>query len=167
MELVLIFVVFIGLANFFKIVNVIRAFSINTLMNDKVLTIFLVNQCVITVRAFERIRFRESIILWRESSRANFAQNLSFRAVVLIEIRLRCITTRTGTVVTDVTNRTTINWFDFLTILPFEIRDVVIVVPFLIEDDFRKFINLEFLILRGMGVIEGPLLKRNISTDKV
>ena len=92
---------------------------------------------------------------------------MSFGAIVFIEIRLRRITTRTGTIVTDVTIRTTINRFDFLAILPFEIRDVVIVVPFFIKDDFRKLINFEFLILRRMGIIEGPLLKRNISTDKV
>ena len=31
----------------------------------------------------------------------------------------------------------------------------------------REFINLEFLIFRRMGIIKSPLLKRNISADKV
>jgi len=32
--------------------------------------------------------------------------------------------------------------------------------------DGRKFIHLEFLVLRGMGIIESPLLERNIFADK-
>lgn len=30
-----------------------------------------------------------------------------------------------------------------------------------------KFINLEFLTLRGMGIIKSPLLERNVSADKI
>ena len=69
--------------------------------------------------------------------------------IVLIKIRLRGITARAGAIIADVTVRATIYRLDFLAVLPLEIRDVVIVVPFLIEDDFRKLVNLEFLIFRG------------------
>ena len=37
----------------------------------------------------------------------------------------------------------------------------------LIGYDFGKFINLKLLVLWRMGIIESPLLKRDISTDKV
>ena len=33
--------------------------------------------------------------------------------------------------------------------------------------DGRKFINLEFLVLRRMGIIKSPLFERNVSADKV
>jgi hypothetical protein len=34
-------------------------------------------------------------------------------------------------------------------------------------DNLRELIDLELLILGGMGIVEGPLLERDISTDKV
>jgi hypothetical protein len=34
-------------------------------------------------------------------------------------------------------------------------------------DNLRELIDLEPLILGGMGIVEGPLLERDISTDKV
>ena len=33
--------------------------------------------------------------------------------------------------------------------------------------DDRKFINFKFLVFGGMGLIKGPLFKRDISADKV
>ena len=48
------------------------------------------------------------------------------------------------------------------------VRDKVFPVPvLLIGYDFGKFINLKLLVLWRMGIIESPLLKRDISTDKV
>ena len=34
-------------------------------------------------------------------------------------------------------------------------------------DDLWQLVHLELLILGGMGIVEGPLLKRDISADKV
>ena len=45
--------------------------------------------------------------------------------------------------------------------------DVVFVIPFFVIDYFWELINLEFLIFGRMGVIEDPLLKGNISADKI
>ena len=48
------------------------------------------------------------------------------------------------------------------------VRDKVFPVPvLLIGYDCGKFINLKLLVLWRMGIIESPLLKRDISTDKV
>ena len=48
------------------------------------------------------------------------------------------------------------------------VRDKVFPVPvLLIGYDVGKFINLKLLVLWRMGIIESPLLKRDISTDKV
>ena len=51
--------------------------------------------------------------------------------------------------------------------LPFEVRNVVFVIPFFVIDYFWELINLEFLIFGRMGIIEDPLLKGNISADKI
>jgi len=46
--------------------------------------------------------------------------------------------------------------------------DEVLVCPVLPErDDPRKFINLELLVFGGMGIVEIPLLKWDVSADKV
>ena len=37
----------------------------------------------------------------------------------------------------------------------------------LVINNFWKLVHLELLILGGMGIVEGPLLERDISTDKV
>ena len=48
------------------------------------------------------------------------------------------------------------------------VRDKVFPVPvLLIGYDFWKFVHFELLIFWRMGIIESPLLKRDISTDKV
>ena len=48
------------------------------------------------------------------------------------------------------------------------VRDKGFPVPvLLIGYDFGKFINLKLLVLWRVGIIESPLLKRDISTDKV
>lgn len=71
------------------------------------------------------------------------------------------------TVVINITFRTAADRFDFLAILPFEVRNVVFVIPFFVIDYFWELINLEFLIFGRMGIIEDPLLKGDISADKI
>ena len=48
------------------------------------------------------------------------------------------------------------------------VRNKIFPVPFLLVGyDFRKLINFELLILWRMRIIERPLFKRNVSTDKL
>jgi hypothetical protein len=50
----------------------------------------------------------------------------------------------------------------------FIVADEVFPIPLLfIGYDFRKLVNLKFLILRRVRIVESPLLKRDVSTDKV
>ena len=72
-----------------------------------------------------------------------------------------------GAVIIDITCGPAADRFDFFTILPFKVRDVIVVVPFLVIDDLWKFINFELLIFWRMRIIESPLFERDISTDKI
>ena len=92
---------------------------------------------------------------------------MSLRAVIPVEIRFWSIAARTGALIVDITCGSAADRFDFFTILPFKVRDVIFVIPFFVIDNLWEFINLEFLVLGRMGIIEGPLLKRNISADKM
>ena len=92
---------------------------------------------------------------------------MSLRAVILVEIRFWSIAARAGAFIVDITCGTTADRFDFFAILPFKLRDVIFVIPFFVINDLRKLINFELLIFWRMGIIESPLLERDISTDKI
>ena len=70
-------------------------------------------------------------------------------------------------VVINVAFRTSADRFDLLTVLPFEIRDVIFVIPLFVVDDLWQLINLELLVLWRMGIIEIPLSEGDISADKI
>ncbi|EEG95871.1 hypothetical protein ROSEINA2194_00254 [Roseburia inulinivorans DSM 16841] len=92
---------------------------------------------------------------------------MSFFTIVLVEIRLGSIAARTCAVIRNITILATINRLYFLAVLPFKVRNVVQVIPFFVMDNLWEFINLEFLIFGRMRIVKRPLLKRNISADKV
>ena len=100
---------------------------------------------------------------------ADLAQNLAFLlAIVPHEIVHRGITCRTGTVFWNITLYSSEYRTDGFVVALLVIRDEVFPVPILLVGyDFGKLINLEFLVLRRMGIIKSPLLERNVSTDKV
>jgi hypothetical protein len=48
------------------------------------------------------------------------------------------------------------------------VRDKLFIAPVLsVWLDKRKLVNLILLVFGGVGVIKGPLLERNVSTDKI
>ena len=157
----------IFLINLFEIVKVVRTFGIDAFVDHKVFAVFLVNQRVIAVRAFQGVGLCKTVFIRRECSGADFAQDLPLRAVILVEIRFWSIAAGAGAVIVDITYGSATDGFDFLAILPLEVRDVIVVVPFLVIDDLWKFINFELLIFWRMRIIESPLLERDISTDKI
>ena len=80
------------------------------------------------------------------------------------------IATMTFTVFVDVTFGSTADGLDGLIVVlvtPLKVIHEIPVVPGFNIQDKWKFINLEFLIFSGAGVIMSPLFERNISTDKL
>ena len=60
MELVFVFTIILVqmlFINLFKVVQIIRAFGIYTFMDDEVLAVFLMNETVVTMRAFQNGSF--------------------------------------------------------------------------------------------------------------
>ena len=102
-------------------------------------------------------------------SLADLAQNLIlFLAVIPHEIVHRSITGWAGTVFGNITFHSSEDRTNRFVIVLLIVRDKIFPFPFLmIRNDMRKLINLEFLVLRRMRIIKSPLLKRNVSTDKV
>ena len=136
-------------------------------MNDEIFPVFLRDESVAAMRT-SKFDGREATFIRREMGVTDFAEKLSFGTIILIKERFRSITTRTAAAVRDIAGRATTDGKNLLTVALFVVRNEIFERPILAEvRNQGKFINLEFLILLGMGIIESPLLKRDISTDKV
>ena len=170
MEFIFIFAVIlfqVFLIHFFKVVEIVGAFRIDTLMDDKVLAVFLWNQSIATVRAAQFHR-GESTFIRGESCITDLTEELPLGPVVFVQKGFRGITAGTGAGVWNITFRPAADWADLFAIAFFVVRDEILISPVLAEvSDQRKLINLELLVFGGMGIIKSPLLKGNVSADKV
>ena len=110
----------------------------------------------------------EAVFVWRKVCIANLAFQLSGRAVITVKIRLRGTAGRAGAVLWDVTFFAAGDRFDLNIVPALKVRDEEVPVPFMLDDlDIRKLVHFKFLIFWRMGIIESPLLERDISADKV
>ena len=115
-----------------------------------------------------QLQGREAALGRREPGGTNFAEELPFGAVIPVEKRFGSLTAGTGTVIRDIAFRAAADRTDLLAITFFKVRDEIFISPVLTKiGEQGKFVNFELLIFGGMGIIKGPLLKRDISADKV
>ena len=153
--------------HFFKVVEIVRAFRVYTLMQDKKFSVLFGNESVPAVRAAQ-FQGRETIFLLRKPCVTDLAEDLPFGTVILVKIGLWSLAAGTGTVIGDAAFRTPVDGRDLLLVPFFKVRDEFLISPVLAEIcDQRRFINLELLVIRRMGVIKRPLLKRDVSADKI
>ena len=108
--------------HFFKVVEIIRAFRIHTLMQDKKFPVLFGNKGIPAVRAAQLYR-REAVILLGELRTADFARQLTFGTVVLVKILFWSLTTGTGTVIGDVTFGPASDGTDLFAVLLLKERD--------------------------------------------
>ena len=163
---------FIGIirADLFQAVAVIRAVLIDAFVNDEELPAFDRHQGITTEGTAENHVSFDGIGIREETVTADLAEELTFIAVVLVEVDHRGTAARTADVLRDIAGRTTNDGCKFLAIFPTIVPKEIFPLPVLrsgtdITDDWR-LIHPEFLVFRRMGIIEGPLLKRDISADK-
>ncbi len=84
-----------------KVMEIVGAFGIDAFMEDEMLSVFLWNKGVSAVRTAQ-FHGRKFAFFRREPGGADFAQELSFGAVVFVEVWLWGITAGTGAVLRDV-----------------------------------------------------------------
>ena len=150
--------------------DIVRALGINTFMDNKVFTVFLANQCMRAMRASQNRSFcKTTFIRWCKTILAYLTKKLAFLfAIIPYKILEWSIAKVTVAVLWNITFTTTKDGFDGFVIALFVVGNEVS--PFLIlfeGYDFGKFINFKLLIFWRMGIIKSPLLKRNVSADKV
>ena len=121
-----------------------------------------------TVRALEGKDPGETALIRREACSADLTQQLAGFAVVAIQVRLGSLTGRAGTILRNVAFGTALHRSDRLSVFPCVVTVKSLPVPVLVMvNDLWQLVHLELLVLGGMGIVEGPLLERNISADKV
>jgi len=120
-----------------------------------------------TVRAFED---NQSVIFFAgdEGTGADGALELSFAAVVIVEIFMSGATARAHCLYRDVTlgvlaNRDGLNKF---TITDMEVFNEFLIIELFRFDDDWWLVNFEFLVFRRVGIVKSPLLEWNIFADK-
>ena len=153
--------------HFFKVVEIVRAFWVYALMQDKELPVFLRDKSIPAVGT-AKFYGRKAVILLGELRITDFAGKLSFGAVVLVKIGFWSLATGTGTFFRDVTFGLSFDGADLLAVTLIEVRNQFLICPVLTEiRNQRKFINLVLLVFGGMRVIKRPLLERDVSADKI
>ena len=146
--------------------QVIGALWIDAFVDDEVLTAFLRNQGVGTVRTLKGMLLGEAVFLRTEWSTTDFAKDLSFRTIILVEIRHRSITARAGTFFGDITFGAPINWLNHLAVTELVVFLKPLVFNGFIANNVGKNIGFKFLVLGRMTIIKCPLPKRNIFSNK-
>ena len=158
----------IRLINLFQVAKVVWAFEIHTFMDDEVLTIFLTRQRMGTVRTLEGNGPGEAILIGRKESSAHLAHQLAGLAIVTVQEILRRFAGRTGTVLRNIAFGAASYRSDRLAVFPGIVAVEIFPVPvLLVINNLRELIHLELLVLGRMGIIKGPLFKRDISADEV
>ena len=153
--------------NLFKVMEVIRAFRINALVNNKVFAVFLVNKRMRAMRASQDDFVGELINTGLRFSAADFAHKLIVRAIIPVKIVFWSMTIRAGGVIRNITNRAAFDRLNIIVVTPLDIFNKVFVKPNLTLNDQWRLIDFELLILRGKRVIKRPLFKRDVFTNKI
>lgn len=151
----------------FQIVEIIGAPGVDAFMDDEVLAVFLMDKCIAAVGTAQDVLARETVLLWGKVGITDFAFDLPALSVIAVKVRFWGIAGRTLTIVRDVAVFTSCNRFDLFVVFGLKVRDEKVPVPFILtEADPGKFIGLELLIFRGMGIVKSPLFKRDVFADK-
>ena len=94
----------------------------------------------------------------KEAGVTDLAQDLAFGTIILVKVNGGRIAARAGTVLGDIAFLPAFDWLKVIAVAFAVIGKEIFPVPVLcIRLDPWKFIDFEFLVLRGMGIIEGPL----------
>ena len=146
---ILLFQVF--LIDIFEVMEIVRAVDVNALVDDKVLTVLLVDQCITAMGTAQGIVFGKAVLVRGEVGITDLALDLSLSPIVAVKIGHWSVTVGTGAVLRDIAFLMPGNRLDLLVVPVFKVGDEELPVPFaLVELNFREFICFELLVLWGV-----------------
>ena len=149
-----------------KIMKIVRAFRIHTFVNTEEFTVFLGNQGITTVRAGKPERCGNNVT-GGESLTAYFTLVLSIATIIVVDEMVRSSTEGTDGILRDSFSVSALNRFYCFSVLPFIVFEKEL--PVLFDKRFhdRKLIDFKSLVFRRVGIIKSPLLKMDISANKI
>lgn len=147
-----------------QVMEIVRALRVYTLVDDKVLTVFLVCQGIAAMGAAQGIVFGKAVVIRGEVGITDLALDLPLSPIVTVEVGLWGIAAGAGAVLGDIAFPAPGNGPDLFVVPVFKVRYEELPVPsILVELYFGEFIRFEFLVLWG----ESPLFKRDIFADEI
>jgi len=96
----------------------------------------------------------------------DFALKLAFGTIVFVEVTVGSTTARTDQILRYIAFGMTFNWLYQVFVAILNIGNIKLIIEGNRGKNGRKLIYFEFLILRRMGIIKCPLLKRDVFADK-
>lgn len=147
--------------------EIVGTFWVYAFMDNEVFPVFLWGQRMKAVGASQGVGFGKAAPFRAEQGGAYFAHDLVFGTVVFIKIWFGSIAARTGAAIVYIALRTAFDRLYCFAVPPLDVWDVFPVIPWFIVDGFGKFVYLEFLVFRGVRVIESPLSERDVSANEV
>ena len=149
-----------------EVMQIERALGIDTFVDAEEFPVLFRDEGVSAVRADETDR-RGDNLPSDKCLATDLALILSVAAIVIIKIMVRGATEGTDNLLRDGFTVTPLDWSDGFTILPEIILEEELPVLFDEWLDDREAVSGKFLVFRGVGIIESPLLERNVSADEI
>lgn len=169
MEFVFIYAMFL-IQMFFinpgKVMQIEGALGIDTFVQAKEFPVLFRDEGVSAVRADEADR-RGDTLPRDECLATDLAQILSVATIVIIEIMMRGTTEGADNIFRDRLPVTALDRSDGFAILPEKVFEEELPVLFDEGLDDGEPVSGKLLVFGGVGIIESPLLERNISADEV
>ena len=164
MEFVPVLLVLMLFVDFLEIVLVVGAFGVDALVDAEAGTDLDRNEGVATVGALVLHRPGVDTVI-DERGAADLAQVLTMAAVVVVEVVMRSTADRADLALGDRVLATSSDGLDLSAVTILVVLDQEL--PVLLEEmeNDRQLVDLEPLILGGLGVIESPLPDGNEFTD--
>lgn len=106
-------------------------------------------------------------ITGRKGLPTNFTLILPITAIIVVDEMMRRTTQRTYSIFRNTFSISALYRLQRLVIFPLIVFKEKLPILFDKSFDNRKLIHFEFLIFGGMGIIESPLFKGDISADKI
>ena len=149
-----------------EVMKIVRAVRVYAFMDTEEFTIFFSYQGLAAVRAYQSKR-SFNYFAGNESLTTDLTLILTITTIVIVDVMMRSTTKRTYSFFGNRFTVTALNFLYRFTVFPLIVFEKELPILFYKSSDDRELVNLEFLVLWRVGIVESPLLERDISADKV
>lgn len=150
----------------FQVMEIVGAFRVHAFVDNEVFALLLRRKGMPTVRAQQTKRSSHEVA-GGECLPAYLALILAFAAIIIVDEVMGSTAERTNDIFRNGSAISSLHRLYGFSVAPKVVFEEKLPVLFDKGFDTRQFIDFELLIFGRMGILIGPLLKRDISADKV